>query len=502
MQSWNIAYYNHFNMNSFIKYLNPVSHLGKKEYSVLFPLIFSITIPILSEIFAYQIANNPNIVGVYIIFIDVAAIIYFAFLRGIRGGAVAAIFPILYYLYIIYTRQYRDTQLTSAIETTIILAVLYLFLAVIIGWLKQTIDNLIEKEADGRRRLEAIIEQLPVGVIISDRNGKITHTNKQLETILGTKIPLGFVLGKDSNPLLSTHNGKPTTATQSPLYQSLNSGKPIVRKEFSLQRPDGKKIYVQVNASPIASHNKRIIAGASIIHDITPLREMELRKDDFINMASHELKTPITSMKLYIDSLLTKVKGYGDERALRSLNSLKYQTNKLQELVSDLLDVSRIQTGKLSFNREVFNITELIEETVDQLKESSRHHKLVFKSKTPIKAYADRFRIYQVLTNLLTNAIKYSPDGGEIEINLKRLKSTIEVSIKDSGIGISKEQQSKIFDRLYQVTDPKEKTFPGLGMGLYISKEIIKRHQGKIWLESQKDRGSTFFFSLPTGNLK
>lgn len=272
---------------------------------------------------------------------------------------------------------------------------------------------------------------------------------------------------------------------------ALTTGKSVVDRDISVLRKDGKYVYLNVSASPIHSHDGKLIAAASISTDITQQKELEKRKDDFVNMASHELKTPITSMKLYLESLRIRLQTK-DERVAKILSRLQYQTDNLQELVSDLLDVSRIQTGKLTFSREEFSLNELIKETIQGVQDTSAEHQITFKAKHKVQVCADRFRLYQVITNLLTNAIKYSPDGGIIRINLQQEGAKAIVNVQDRGIGIPKEQHKKIFERLYQVTDPKEKTFPGLGMGLYISKEIIKRHRGQIWVESEKDKGSHF----------
>jgi signal transduction histidine kinase len=156
-----------------------------------------------------------------------------------------------------------------------------------------------------------------------------------------------------------------------------------------------------------------------------------------------------------------------------------------------------LQTGKLHFTKEDIRLDELIEETVEQLEGTTKNQSITFSGKNPLTVNADRYRVYQVLNNLITNAAKYSPEGSDITVRLKKIDGKAVVSVSDSGIGISKDQQKKIFDRLYQVVDAEINTFPGLGMGLYISKEIIKRHKGTIWVESEKGKGSTFFFSLP-----
>ncbi len=478
------------------KYLNPLARLGLRRYSVLFPLISSISITLLSELYAYEIAGNPMSVGRYIIFVNVAMILYFAFRDGIRGGFIASAISILYYFYIIDSRHYEGQQLISGIETTIILAILFSLLSTIIGYLKQKIDTLIIREAEEKRRLQSIIKQLPVGIVIADDKGKVEYTNKKLESMIGRKFPKELIVGK--NVMIPYHyNGKPLDPSNYPLAKTISTGKDVLEHELVIQPVNGKKIHVQVNASLIRNTERKAIAAVSIIQDISQQKELEIRKDDFVNMASHELKTPITSMKLYIDLLMQRVIKYDDDKTSYIVTNLKSQTQRLQELVNDLLDVSRIQTGKLTFKKESFRLDQVIQETVEALQGTTDRQRIVFKTNKRISVYADKFRIYQVITNLLTNAIKYSPDSGTIIIRAEIQGERALVSVTDQGIGIAKSEQKKIFDRLYQVTDPKEKTFPGLGMGLYISREIIRRHRGKIWVESEKAKGSTFFFTIP-----
>ncbi|CAN5179057.1 hypothetical protein BH09PAT2_BH09PAT2_00180 [soil metagenome] len=481
------------------QYLNPIDRLGNKNYSFLFPLIWTLFNVVLLEVVAYYIFKDPNIVGLPAIFIFIALILYFSFRDGKKGGFITASITILYYFYIIYTRHYAGEQFRSGIETTIVLAFLYFLLAGIIGWLKETIDALIEREANEKRRLQTIIQQLPVGVIITDEKGAVVQAKKQVETILGKKIPIGFVIGSDTI-VKSTFDGKPSKPSQNVLSQTLTTGKAIVGREFALELDDGQIRYVQVSAAPVHNKKNKLIAAASIIADITEQKEVEIRKDDFVNMASHELKTPITSMKLYLDSLMNQVKKYNDEKIMKTLGNIKNQTQRLQTLVEDLLDVSRLQTGKLTFTKEKFRIDLLIEETVEVLQGTAKNQHLIFSKKSPLVVSADKFRMYQVLTNLITNAIKYSGEGKDIIISVYNESSNIVVCIQDFGIGIAKGQQEKIFERLYQVTDATEKTFPGFGMGLYITKEIIDRHEGRIWVESEKGKGSIFYFTLPVLN--
>ena len=235
--------------------------------------------------------------------------------------------------------------------------------------------------------------------------------------------------------------------------------------------------------------------GATL--DTTLQKKTEQEKSDFLSMASHELKTPLTSMKMFIELLQKQIEELDLEKPGYFITRIHDQANRLSELTNDLLDVSRIETGKLRLNKKKFKLEKLITETVEGIQPSSPEHPIVVDDIEDVTILADRYRLYQVLVNLLTNAVKYSPAGKKIIVTGRKDGSHIIVSVKDFGIGIPKNQQERIFERLYQVSEPKEKTYPGLGLGLFISREIIERHKGELWVESVKGKGSTFIFKLP-----
>lgn len=224
---------------------------------------------------------------------------------------------------------------------------------------------------------------------------------------------------------------------------------------------------------------------------------LERRKDEFISMASHELKTPLTSQKLFISTLQNILKNYSDTKPLEITQKIARQTEKLEKLVRDLLDVSKIQAGKLSLDKIPTNLNELARIVVDDVQGTTPQHIIKINGKIDREVYVDKDRITQVFTNLITNAIKYSPREGDIIINLSEENNTCKVSVRDYGIGIDKEHLDKIFKRFFRVEGRDEKTFPGMGVGLYISSKIIDQHNGKIWVESEKGKGTTFYFTLP-----
>lgn len=222
------------------------------------------------------------------------------------------------------------------------------------------------------------------------------------------------------------------------------------------------------------------------------------QKDEFIGIASHELKTPVTSIKAYAQVLQSIFKARGNNQGEMFMQKLDAQVNRLTNLIRDLLDTTKISEGQLSLNPEQFDINHLIAENIADLQHISYQHRLVFTPGEDIPLIkADRERIGQVLTNLLSNAIKYSPDGGDIHIASLSREGNMEVSIKDPGVGIPPDMKHKIFDRFFRVSDSKIRTFPGMGLGLYITAGIIHRHGGTISVESIPGEGSVFSFILP-----
>jgi signal transduction histidine kinase len=228
------------------------------------------------------------------------------------------------------------------------------------------------------------------------------------------------------------------------------------------------------------------------------LEESEARfREAFINMASHELKTPVTSLKGFVHILQNRLKKRDDEESLHFLASINKQLNKLNTLINELLDITRIEQGELPYQEELIDLDALVRETVENLQAGISTHELLFEGGIAAQVCGDKDRIGQALTNLIMNAVKYSPATGSVIIRLAKGAENVVVSVQDFGIGIAAKHQGRIFERFYQVTDPAEKTYPGLGIGLHLSSEIIKRHRGHMRVESEKGAGSTFSFSLP-----
>lgn len=260
---------------------------------------------------------------------------------------------------------------------------------------------------------------------------------------------------------------------------------------------DNRTIWVESRSFVVKNSAGIPVGMRGVTLDVTEQMEEERRKDEFISIASHELKTPITSVKVFNHILKKIIAEDSDERVQTYLKRMDTQLNKLTMIINDLLDVTKIQSGRVSFNWEDSDLKKMVQEAVENHQTIHSHYRFGIDGDINGLVKIDRERINQVLVNLLSNAVKYSPRSTEVIVLLSQNDNEVVVGVKDFGIGIPQEHQNKIFSRFYRVQGSDDKTFPGLGIGLYICKQIIDRHQGKIWLESEAGSGSTFYFSLP-----
>jgi len=232
------------------------------------------------------------------------------------------------------------------------------------------------------------------------------------------------------------------------------------------------------------------------IEDITERREIERRKDDFLSIASHELKTPLTTIKGYVQAMERMIPEEIDQRFRTFLEKTSKYLDRLNSLIAELLDVSRIQTGNLELHKVPFDFDGMVRETVETIQDASNNHKISVTGSTGANVAADESHIMQVVNNLLSNAIKYAPDAENVNVHISRVSDFVKFSVTDFGMGIGPEDQKKVFDRFFRVGEIQQR-FPGMGIGLYICDQIIKNHEGTLWIESEKGKGSTFSFTIP-----
>ncbi len=272
-------------------------------------------------------------------------------------------------------------------------------------------------------------------------------------------------------------------------------------KEYHVEYPildfnDKELRWVKATGKTYISDHETPSFFSGVAVDITEQKQDEQRKNDFIAMVSHELKTPLTSLKAYVQMLLAKAKKSEDIFTSGALEKVLVQANKMGKLIQGFLDVARLEGGKIHLNPETFKIDKLIKEVIAENNIISSSHKLTFECED-LTVHADKDKIEQVLNNLVSNAIKYSPKGKNIEISCKKSGENVQISVKDEGIGIKQQDINKLFERFYRIENQQTERISGFGIGLYLCFEIIQRHHGHIWVESQPGQGSTFHFTLP-----
>lgn len=353
---------------------------------------------------------------------------------------------------------------------------------------------------DERRRLDTIIQNSADGVMILTPERKIEVINRTLATLTGWTP--AAAQGLPCYQVLALENVKGADLCQEMGTPLDLAGRGSVTAEGDLVRPGGSRITVGVTYTPLFDERAALQQIIVNVVDITRFREAEEMKSTFVSVITHELKTPISLIKGYA-STLRRADAQWDSTTLRdSLTVIEEEADRLNGLVDNLLDVSRIQAGVLQLELADVDLPGLAGRLVEGFKLQSAQHtfELDFPADFP-PALADQERLRQVLNNLISNAIKYAPDGGVIRIGgwLDATHQLLTVYVADQGIGIPSQEQEHLFQRFYRVDSSLRRKTQGAGLGLFLCKAIIEAHNGRIWVRSEPGKGSTFFFTLPLG---
>ena len=347
------------------------------------------------------------------------------------------------------------------------------------------------KREEEESKIRSIIASLVDGLIVFDKKEKIILINPEAENILGLKEKQ--VLGKKIDQLLDFPN-------LIKLYQILGEKIEWTGQKYELILEKLIKRYFQVSVVPFVVVGEKI-GLMVILHDITRGKEVERLKTEFVSIAAHQLRTPLSAVKWSLHMILD---GDAGKVSLEQIEFLEkaYQSNeRMILLINDLLNVARIEEGRFIYDLSLQSIEKIIEKSIDNLKELSnkKEVELVFKKpkESLPKIKIDKKNIEFVIQNLLDNAIRFNKPGGKVTISVKSDKINIEVMVEDTGIGIPYLQQNRIFNKFFRADNVIKLDVEGTGLGLFICKNIIEAHKGKIWFESKKDKGTIFSFSLP-----
>jgi PAS domain S-box-containing protein len=348
-------------------------------------------------------------------------------------------------------------------------------------------------------KVQAILESIADGILVAEPDGTIIVANVPATQILGVSREL--LVGRNVDDLQGVYGEEADRWAETISEWASLAGDLEQHIVFRDQMEIEDKV-ISAHVSPVFANNT-YFGTISIFRDITREVEVDRMKSEFVSTVSHELRTPMTSIKGYVDLMLMGAAGEFSPSQSHFLEVIKKNAHRLQILVDDLLDISRIETGKTRLNLEALDVSELIDEVVNGHLQGRIQHEqkdvevtITTPDSLP-RASADHEKVTRILTNLVDNALNYTPDGGHIEVSAVVEDRFVNISVKDSGIGISKENQKKIFERFYRVEDEDVQEIPGTGLGLAIVSNLVEMHGGTLSLDSELGAGSTFTFSLP-----
>ncbi|KKR34466.1 MAG: hypothetical protein UT63_C0001G0033 [Candidatus Gottesmanbacteria bacterium GW2011_GWC2_39_8] len=385
----------------------------------------------------------------------------------------------------------RDHYLNNLVLLWALIAFGVVLIIIIILKTKSVYSRLKEKE-------KILLESIGDGVFVLDKNFKIILWNKAAADITGLKSD--EVIGKKYSGVLKFINAKSGNDTTHVIEDAVKKGE---IKHLDLNTimilPDGRKIPVGDSAAPIFSKNK--VEGAIVVfHDMTQEHELNAAKDEFIGIAAHQLRTPLGVIRWNIETLLDNKFGQKTKETRKSLEDVYKNNLNLISLVNDLLDVSRINRGKVGSKPEPIDILALVKEIIEERKKDIQTRKIIVEVPTDTKIpkiHTDPNLISQVLRNLFSNALKYNKINGKISIDFKKRDKTLFITIKDSGIGIPKKDQDKVFEKFSRAGNAVKLGIGGTGLGLFVVKSYLEILRGSIRLESEEDKGTSFYLELP-----
>jgi len=354
--------------------------------------------------------------------------------------------------------------------------------------------ELVEQQKDDLLYLSLAIENASDSIIITDPDSKIIYANRAIEDLTG--YDRLEIIGQ--KPSLWGNRMKPEFYKR--LWDTIKVQKRMFSDEVENTRKDGTQYSAQLRVSPVLDDKKEVMYFIGLENDVTKEREIDRMKTEFISLASHQLRTPLSAIKWYIEMLLNGDIGKVKPEQKAFIENVNKSNDRMIELVNALLNVSRIESGRLIVDPKPTNIGELIRETLGELKKKIGDKELVLLTDFDVKIpdiKIDPKLIRQVVINLMTNSIKYTPNKGVIEVAVSKNENEVIISVKDSGYGIPKKDHDRVYTRFYRGENIVGRETDGTGLGLYLCKKIVEVSAGKIWFESAEGKGTTFWVALP-----
>jgi PAS domain S-box-containing protein len=361
----------------------------------------------------------------------------------------------------------------------------------------QELGQMFRSQQEQATERQAILTSIADGVVVNNTDGDIIMVNPAAEGILG--LSGEQLIGQEFYDLFSAFGTTGGEEAISAMEMLLSAPVPEVAKTFKMSLETEGRI-VHALLSPVLAERGDFLGVVTIFRDVTKEVEADRAKSEFVSTVSHELRTPMTAIKGYTDLLYAGAAGSINSEQKRFLTTIKGNTDRLTALINDLLDISRMETGRVRFEPRPLQIGEVIADVVNALatQAETKRQTLTYEVAGGLPdVMGDRDRLNQVLTNLIGNAVHYTPEGGEIELRAYPVERAVRVDVRDTGIGIAPEDMGLIFERFYRADHPLVQETRGTGLGLSIVKMFVEMHGGRIWVESEPGRGSTFTFILP-----
>jgi PAS domain S-box-containing protein len=357
---------------------------------------------------------------------------------------------------------------------------------------------MLRHQQEENTKRQAILSSIGDGVVVNDARGEIILFNPAAARILG--MPDDTLLGQGVDDLFSVFNDTDSRdEAVKAMRKLLNATTPQISKAFKMTLEINARV-VHAHLTPVLGKNDDFLGVVTIFRDITKEVEADRAKSEFVSTVSHELRTPMTAIKGYTDLLHAGAVGEINAEQQRFLGIIKSNTDRLTALINDLLDISRVETGRVRFEPRPLQVSTVVSDVVNALagQAEMKQQALTYEVQAGLPdIMGDEDRLNQVLTNLIGNAIRYTPEGGEIDVRAYLVDSAVRVDVQDTGIGIASEELGRIFERFYRADHPVVQEASGTGLGLSIVKMFVEMHGGRVWVESQVGEGSTFTLVLP-----
>lgn len=361
----------------------------------------------------------------------------------------------------------------------------------------EELGQMLRFQQEESTKNQSILTSIADGVVFNDTTGQTIMVNPAAERILET--PAGELVGKDFQALFVACPEKSRREVTTAMESLLGTPEAELRKAYKTILEIGGRV-VMAHLSPVRTERNKFLGVVTVLRDVTKEVEADRAKSEFVSNVSHELRTPMTAIKGYTDLLHAGAVGPINEDQERFLEIIKNNADRLTALINDLLDISRVETGRVRFEPRLMQIADVIADVVNVLavQAEEKHQTLAYQVAAGLpEIMGDRDRLHQVITNLVGNAIHYTPEGGRVEVRAYAVESAVRVDVADTGIGIAPEDLPHIFERFYRADDPLVQEAAGTGLGLSIVKMFVEMHGGRVWVESEPGRGSTFTFILP-----